>query len=226
VAVARQRRVVRIDAQEGTAGPPIPIDGTPGAIAAGPRDVWVAVHDPGPGRDGKLVRIDPRAGRVTDTVEVTGNIRDVAVGGGFVWALSRRPSRVVRVEPADRELDVARLGGKEAFALTVGGGAVWATVPDINSVVRVDPRSLSTATIGVGEGPAGLDVLGPDIWVANQRESTLSRIDAATWRASPDRVPVPANPTAVAAGGDTLWVTCVGANMLQAVPMGFRGPGA
>ena len=226
VAVARERTVVRIDPRTGETARRIAVDGTPEAIAAGARDVWVAVHDPGPGRDGKLLRIDPRAGRVAETLAVTSSIQDVAVARGFIWALSRRPSRVVRVDPANGAHRTIRLGGREAYGLAAGGGALWATVPDLDSVVRLDPRSLETATVAVGDGPAGVGVLGRDVWVANQRESTLSRIDVGTWRASPERILVPANPTAVAAGGDALWVTCVGAGLLQQVPEGFRGPGA
>ena len=96
--------------------------------------------------------------------------------------------------------------------------------PDLDSVVRVDPRTLNHAMIAVGDGPAGIGVLGRDVWVANRRESTLSRINVATERAAEERIPVPANPQAVAVGGDRLWVTCVGASQLQPVPEGFTGP--
>jgi streptogramin lyase len=226
VALSRDRRVVRVDPEAGRTELSIPVDGTPVAVAADDRDVWVAVRDPGPGPDGKLLRIDPLAGRAEATHPLTAGIVDVAVGGDVLWVLSRNPSRLTRYEPGQRKDETVRLGGREAFAIAVGGGAVWATVPDQDSVVHVDPRTMNPATIAVGDGPAGIGVLGGSVWVANQRDSTLSRIDVATKRAAEDRIPVPTNPVAVAAFEDRLWVTCVGTSQLQPVPEDFRGPGA
>ena len=64
-------------------------------------------------------------------------------------------------------------------------------------------------------------MLGDDVWVANRRESTLSRLGVATGRPNREPVPVPLNPFAVVAGDGWLWVTCVGANAVQPVPDGF-----
>jgi DNA-binding beta-propeller fold protein YncE len=227
VAVAREQHVVRVDPRTGrVVGKPIAVNGTPLAVAAGPRDVWVGVRDPGPGPDGKLVRIDPRRGRVTDTVPVTAGIKNMVVTDSAVWVLSARPSRVVRFEPTSRRRTPTRLGGREATGLAYGGGALWATVPDLDLVVRVDERSLAVAAIAVGDGPAGVAVLGGDVWVANEGDSTLSRVDLVSRRAAQERLRVPLNPFGVVAADGRLWVTCIGDSVLQEVPAGFRAPAA
>jgi DNA-binding beta-propeller fold protein YncE len=225
--ISRERHVVRVDPATGRiAGDPIAVDGTPVAVAAGQRDVWVAVRDPGPGPDGKLLRIDPDRARVTATTPVTAGIVDVVVAGSTVWVLSRKPARVIRFQPGSGRLKPVRLGATEAVSLAYGGGALWATVPDIDSVARVDEKTLDHGLITVGDHPSGVAVLGRDVWVANKGESTLSRIDLATSRAAPDRIAVPLNPFAIATGEGRLWVTCLGARRLQAVPEGFRAPAA
>jgi streptogramin lyase len=225
--ISRERHVVRVDPATGRLdGDPIAVDGTPLAVAAGRDDVWVAVDDPGPGPDGKLLRIDPDRGRVVETTPVTAGIVDVVVAGSTVWVLGRKPSRIIRFQPGSGRVKPVRLRATDAVSLAYGGGALWASVPDVDSVARLDVKTLEVSTIGVGDGPAGVAVLGRDVWVANKRESTLSHIDLATSRASPDRIPVPANPVALAVGAGRLWVTCLGASRLQPVPDGFRGPAA
>ena len=222
-ASSRQRQVIRLDPETGRrVGEPIEIDGTPLAVAVGPGRVWVAVNDPGPGPDGKLVRIDPRRRRVAETIPVTAGITDLVVAPSGVWVLSNRPSELTRVDPGSgRAAEPVRLGGRETSHVAYGGGALWATLPDTDDVARVDEQTRDVALTAVGRGPAGIAVLGDDVWVANRRESTLSRLDLASGRTNRKPLVVPANPFAVAAGDGLLWVTCVGASVVQPVREGF-----
>ena len=62
-----------------------------------------------------------------------------------------------------------------------------------------------TATIGVGDGPSAITVTGDGVWVGDQFDATLRRIDPRTGRV--DRVvPVGSSPQGIVGGPSGLWV--------------------
>ena len=68
------------------------------------------------------------------------------------------------------------------------------------------PEPQVTATIDVGGGPDGMAVDGGLLWVTDQDESVLRRIDIASNRPTGDPIPTGANPDGVAAQDGTVWV--------------------
>ena len=91
------------------------------------------------------------------------------------------------------------------FALGQGGGG-GGTVVEPNFVALVDPQSNSVVdTVQVGARPRGVAVGEGSVWVANQDDKTLSRIDAATHDLV-RTITLDATPTGVAVGLGSVWV--------------------
>jgi hypothetical protein len=178
------------------------------ALTYGDHSLWVTVgHSPA-----TLVRVDPA------TVQPIGKPIVVApqwsfgsaFGSGAVWATGG-DGWLARVDPATGRVDRVPLGGSNAGVI-VSGGSVWVVVYDRNIVIRVDPRTLRVLhTTTVGVGPAYLAAADGLIWVVNQRDGTVTRIDARTGntvglpiRISPDGA------ITLAIAGRSLWVTSLG----------------
>lgn len=92
--------------------------------------------------------------------------------------------------------------------LIAGGGGGEATGPPANSVARIEAGSTAFAeSIPVGEDPAGVAV-GEDggVWVINQGDSTVSRIDPAGGEVSSTKSTL-GIPTGVAVGDGAVWIT-------------------
>jgi DNA-binding beta-propeller fold protein YncE/predicted Ser/Thr protein kinase len=71
------------------------------------------------------------------------------------------------------------------LALTLGGGGGGKPKPDLtvrnNTVVRVDPETNRiTAVVRVGQGPLSIGAAGRTVWVYNEADRTVSRIDTRT----------------------------------------------
>jgi YVTN family beta-propeller protein len=61
-------------------------------------------------------------------------------------------------------------------AAVAADGSVWVTSPEGNAVYRIDPVTATiTQSIPVGSGPSAITATGPDIWVANTLDGTVSR---------------------------------------------------
>ena len=75
----------------------------------------------------------------------------LAVGGGFVWLVTRQDQTVWRFEPGgglDGPLGSVKLRG-DVRSLAYGDGALWATTGAAGTVVRIDPAT-DTARIVQG----------------------------------------------------------------------------
>ena len=86
-----------------------------------------------------------------------------------------------------------------------GSDDVRRTVLGANSVGRVDSGKGIGATVRVGQSPAGMAYGAGALWVANEGEGTLSRVDPRSSRVE-QTVDVGAAPVAVAVSGDDVWV--------------------
>ena len=72
---------------------------------------------------------------------------------------------------------------------------------------RIDTGSGAASDIPVGREPKGIAVDATGVWVANQLDDTVTRIDLKTGRVVGEPIPVPRNPFAIAADGVEVWVT-------------------
>src|SRR4029453_17565472 len=88
--------------------------------------------------------------------------------------------------------------------------AVWVTNAGAggDNVARIDPRTnrLVGRPVRTGASPQSLAVGGGSLWVANNDERTVARIDQASGKVVAD-IPVPSEPHRVAYGAGTVWVS-------------------
>ncbi|MDP9301418.1 MAG: protein kinase, partial [Actinomycetota bacterium] len=89
-----------------------------------------------------------------------------------------------------------------------GGGGDEGIVPPANSVARIDVSGTAFATpLRVGEDPTGVAVgEDGDLWVINQGDSTVNRIDPGTGEVSSAKSTL-GIPTGIAAGQGAVWIT-------------------
>jgi YVTN family beta-propeller protein len=161
-----------------------------------------------------LVRIDPVSGTVTARIPLPDpGLRpesSLAVTEDAVWALvDGADSRLlVAVDPATSSVRTTFPAPPSAEALRGGFGSLWVATSH-QSVVRVDPADGSTqATVDTGSGSRFMAVGDDAVWVMNQDDGTVSRIDpetdtvVATVQVSEGRI----RGGDIAVGDDAVWI--------------------
>jgi glutamine cyclotransferase len=155
-------------------------------------------------------------------------IQGLAVGEGAVWVLTggQEGTAVMRIDPSTARITKAKSfathGGSSGLSIVAGEGAVWTVLPDTDTwkLVALEPRTLrlkgtrSSRLTGFGSGVETLAVANGSIWWNNGDLGTLLRVDPETYKiVSSTRItPQPDSwsdfsPYAVAAAGDSVWVT-------------------
>jgi hypothetical protein len=175
-------------------------------LAYGDGSLWVTVG----ASPATLVRVDPATVRPIGNPIVFATKRSFgsAFGSGAVWATGIDDGSLARVDPATGRVKRIKLGG-QAAGVIVSGGSVWVAVYDRRMVIRVDPHTLRVLhTTAVGNSPAYLAAADGLIWVVNQSDGTVTRIDARTGKTVglPIRI-TPDNAINLAIAGRSLWVT-------------------
>ena len=159
-------------------------------------------------------RSTPRAGRSWRRRSPDISVAGLAVGAGGVWIGDTRREHLVRLDPdlqaAERTVRVAPgadfFGSSIANPVAVGEGAVWVG-SGYGSLARVHPRTLEIVDdVPVGNDPVALATGAGAVWVVDQDDGTLARIDprsanAVTWTTQVGQAPV-----ALAVGEDAVWV--------------------
>lgn len=131
-----------------------------------------------------LVRVDAATGRVEARIGLPGwPAEEAAVGadGGSAYVLVGEPEpRIVEVvgSRVRRTLPAPEL----AAAIRAGFGSLWVTTGE-HTVVRIDPETDERTEIPVGWGPRFLDTGFGAVWVMNQGDGSVSRIDGETGEA-------------------------------------------
>jgi branched-chain amino acid transport system substrate-binding protein len=167
-------------------------------LAYGAGSLWVATSD------GRILRIDPSTRRVE--MQIAGpESATVVFAARALWVGATDTPRpeVDRIDPATNRV-VRRFPlpsvGLASFA--VGFGSIW--VPDFytGEVWRVTPGAPSVVrTVANGVGATSVVVTNGAVWVGNEVDDTLTRIDPATNRATAVlRVPVPQDIAATSDG--------------------------
>lgn len=135
-----------------------------------------------------LAVIDPKTNRLVADVPVGNGPTLVAAGAGALWVANGQDQTVSRVDPQARV--VAKIIGI-AFApeaLTADEGGVWfATGADSNLAVsdglvaRIDPRTNQPGqiirSVGGGGGRAVLALGGGSLWIGNDDDPRIYRLD-------------------------------------------------
>jgi virginiamycin B lyase len=165
---------------------------------------------------GTVVRIDVRDGAAQARIPVPSpGLRpesSLAVTDEAVWGLVAGPDansrRLLSIDPATDTVRGTFPAPRAAQALRGGFGSLWVTTSN-ESVVRVDPAGGSTlATVATGSGSRFMTVGHDAVWVMNQNDGTVSRIDPDT-ETVVATVRVSAGPICggdVAVGADAVWV--------------------
>jgi hypothetical protein len=110
-------------------------------LAVGEGSVWVAIGD-----SGKLLQVDASTGDLVSTIPFRGSYAALAVGDGFVWAVSAGGDSdqgwLTQIDPAAGRAvgDPLPLSGKPAD-VALGDGAVWVTQSHADTVSRIELRS-------------------------------------------------------------------------------------
>jgi streptogramin lyase len=124
-------------------------------------------------------------------------IREAAVGvdGDTAYVLVDPASPRILVVEGDRVAhEIPAPEG--ATAVRAGSGSLWIPTID-NTVERYTLRTKKLTTLAVGPQPRFLDVGFDAVWVMNQGDGSVTRIDARTGTA--DAIPVTGQPIG---GGD------------------------
>jgi YVTN family beta-propeller protein len=185
--------------------PTIALPAAPTRLAAAEDAVWVLTP-----ADHRITRIDPATNQVVATIGVGRAPSGLAVGAGAVWVSRRLEGTVVRIDPTTNQVAATIPLGQAPGAVTVAGGVVWVALPE-HGLGRIDPASNRSTVVRVPHCCAGELAAGRGaLWVANHRDGTLVRVDAATGRVAA-RVPLPKTtdqrPHQVAVGEGAVWVT-------------------
>lgn len=206
--------LVGYDAATGEVRAKVPMGDVPLAMEQGFGSVWAG--EAAAGVISTLVRIEPTTGTVAARVPLPDpGLRpesSLAVTEDAVWALLDGPDaesrRLVAVDPATNTVRDTYPAPPAAEALRGGFGSLWVATLQ-QKVVRVDPSNGRTrAVVETGRSSRFMAVGEDAVWVMNQDDGTVSRIDprtdavAATVRVSTGRIPG----GDIAAGDGTVWV--------------------
>ncbi len=178
------------------------------ALLVGPSPVGVAAGEGGvfvvDEKERSLRRFDASPLRRRGApIELDGTPVDVASGGGAVWVALRRPSALVRLDPATgRQTARIALGG-EPVALDVGGGAAWVATRSRDALIRVNRRTgaVSGRPVALPFTPDVVSARDLALWVGSDRSRRLARVDPRTGDLRRDYRP-PNGLRALAAGDD------------------------
>jgi streptogramin lyase len=160
-----------------------------------------------------LARIEPKTGLLfTPVIDLP--IRaiqqesSIGAGEGGVWLVSV-DHELLRVDPitnrAGRDMWPLPEG---AAAARAGLGFIWVTVSPTDTLLRISPADPKTSeAIKVGEGPRFLAVGEDAVWVMNQGDGSVTRVDktgAVVATIPVSDVPIQGGDIAV--GGGAVWV--------------------
>ncbi len=203
-----RNRIVRLRLDDGSVADTIQVGRSPSGIAVGDGAVWVTSA-----ADGTVDRIDVETNTVSQTLPAGSSPAGVAFGDGALWVADRVGAALLRVDPdSGKSVAVEVDGLPSAVAFTPEG--VWVTL-EPGGLARVDGDHV-TFDKNVGQGPAAITYAFGSIWVANELDASVTRVDPSTGdvRAA---VPVGKDPISLVGAGDRLWVSSAQDGSLTAI---------
>jgi len=191
--------VARLNLEDGSVTDRIPVGRSPSGVAVGAGSVWVTNAG-----DGTVRRIPAGAGEVTQELQAGSRPTGIAFGDGVLWVADAIGGELLRVDPTSGETEPVALPGQPSgVAFTPDG--VWVSVSPAG-IARVDPESLMvTLRQGVGNGPTAVLPAFGSIWVANQLDGTVSRLEPSTGQELAT-IPMGEGPNALGAAAGSVWV--------------------
>jgi len=205
---------------------PLPIHGPVSVVAGVGGQVWVAGQGdagsfaaPGESHRPSLVRIDPDRRRVVGNpvpIHFADGTVAISNGAARIWVAHRAAeSRPLRLfNPGSARFVGSVRGRPEAVAVAVGPDRAWVVDfgPESRSYrhgwlrrTETGPVDRFLASVPVGRAPAGVTDDGRGVWVTNELDDTVTRIDPRTNRVV-ETARVGDGPTGVTATSGAIWV--------------------
>ena len=153
-------------------------------------------------------------------------VDSVVVGELNVLLTAHDASALYAVDPETNQVKRGPVSVPRPTAVTVGFGSVWVASGSQRALFRFGPPDRKTAVkIPVGEHPADVAVSGRWVWVANEGDGTVSRVDpyAQPAKAAKAAVELTDAPSAIAAGEEAVWVASPQAGTITPVDPRGRG---
>jgi YVTN family beta-propeller protein len=186
----------------------VPTGVDPTDVSADADSVWVANDG-----DDTATQVDPETMTVLGTTPAGTSIGGLAAGAGAVWIGDSRGEKLVRIDPALRSRRSIRLAPRPAAftsadtpnPVAVDRGAVW--VKSAGGLARVDPESGHVVDkVPLGNSPFSIATGLGGVWITDDEDDTVTRIDPRSANAVTATRPVGQVPDAVAAGEGAVWV--------------------
>ncbi|CAN5319036.1 hypothetical protein BH18ACT14_BH18ACT14_08110 [soil metagenome] len=185
-------RVVRLRLTDGSVADPIAVGRSPSGIAVCDGAVWVTNAV-----DGTVDRIDVETNAVSQTLPAGSSPEGIAVGAGSLWVTDRVGAALLRIDLVSGDAVSVELDGlPSGVAFTPEG--VWVTLAP-GGLVRVDGDRV-TLDKDVGQGPSAITYAFGSIWVADELDDSVTRVDPSTGNPQA-AVPVGEGPTSLADAG-------------------------
>ena len=185
-------------------------------LAIGEGAVWIPNSGPG-----QIFKFDPLEKKVVLTIPVRfiGTEGSVGVGEGSVW-ITARGNILTRFNAATGVEEAAIKLPGEAPAAIVDNGFVWVSGFERGELYKVDARTNTLVqTIPLRPGPRFLTAGEGSIWVHNQGDSSVQRIDPASGAViATIETGLSGRGGDLTTGGGYVWLTLSGTPLVQIDP--------
>lgn len=209
--------VVRLDAKTNRPGEIVTVAKPCSGLTLGFGSLWI----PSCG-DHTVVRVDAETGRLQATIAAgpADSEGGIAVGAGSVWIVTSKDGDLARIDPATNAVKSHIRIPAGSFNPLFANGFIWITCNTCNMLVRVDPAT--NRVIGetaAGPRPRFLTVGGDSIWVLNQGDGTVARIDVSTGkRTALIDAGIPGGGGEMTFGDGPVWATVIGYPITRIAP--------
>jgi len=212
VGASGPNKVHRIDLATGEDSPSLTLPGNPCAgLVAGFRSLWVPVCDKK--RGNRTLRVSLKGRRLIWVMPYGAPAEGgIAASKDSIWFPIDRAGTLVRIEPKDGRLRRKVMLPPGSTNLVYEDGRLWVTCndSDLLSIVEAD-TGVRQGHIRVGPNPRFLTVGAGSIWVLNQGDGSVTRVDVQSQQVIatiPLGLPGPGGD--IAFGDGKVWVTVAG----------------
>jgi ABC-type transport system substrate-binding protein/class 3 adenylate cyclase len=193
--------LVRLSPRSHAVEQTITVGNGPLGVAVNGNDVWVANS-----QDRTVSRVSAQTNEEVAHYGVGNMPTGVAIGDGTVWVTNADDGTISQLNATAGKPEGTIQVGSPVHGIAYGGRKLWVTDPVGNALVEVSPTSGVVTRVNVGSGPTAVAYRNGTVWVANNLDGTVSRVDANSARVTGTFL-VGAAPNGIAIAPDAVWVT-------------------